>query len=69
MPNLSTIPTALTIKQAAPYLGVAERTLRVMLNEGKIRGFKVGTRGPKSQWRITSAEIRRYMGEGVTANA
>jgi excisionase family DNA binding protein len=68
MPN-QTIPTALTIKQAAPYLGVAERTLRIMLNEGKIRGFKVGTRGPKSQWRITTSEIARYTGEGVTANA
>lgn len=69
MPNKYSLPTALTIKEAAPHLGVTERTLRIMLNEGKIRGFKVGTRGPRAQWRITTAEIQRYMGEGVTANA
>lgn len=63
----TTLPNALTIKEAAPLLGVTERTLRIMLNAGELHGFKVGTRGPKAQWRITTAELERFMGE-VTAN-
>lgn len=65
MANISTLPTSHPTKEAAPILGVSERTLRVMLNEGKIHGFKVGTGGKKAQWRITTTELERFMGEGV----
>ena len=64
MPGKNDLPTALTVKEAAPILGVAERTMRIMLNEGAMHGFKVGTRSKKAQWRITTAELDRFMSEG-----
>lgn len=68
MANSKTLPTSHTIKEAAPILGVAEATLRAMVRNGRLRAYKVGTGGPKAQWRITSTELERFMGEGA-ANA
>lgn len=69
MANTSTLPTSHSIREAAPILGVSEPTLRRMVRDGSIKGFKVGTRGPKAQWRITRAELERFMGGEVTTHA
>lgn len=66
MPNSKTLPTSHTIKEAAPIVGVSEPTLRAMVRSGRLHAYKVGTGGPKSQWRITTAELERFMGEAST---
>jgi len=61
------LPTSHTIKEAAPLLGVSEPTLRGMVRGGRLHAYKVGTGGPKSQWRITTAELKRFIGEAANA--
>ena len=69
MVNKNALPTSYTIKGAAPIVGVTEPTLRAMVRSGRLRAYKVGTGGPKSQWRITSTELERFMGGEVAAHA
>lgn len=47
----------LTVKEAAPILGVAEDTLRGFLQAGKVPGYKVG----EKLWRIRRDELEEYM--------
>ncbi len=51
---------AISLAEAAGRLGVSVRTIRRMIDEGKLRAFKV-----LGQWRIRETEIERIMrGEG-----
>lgn len=43
-----------TAKEAAQILKVCDRTLKNKLNEGTIKGFKIGNR-----WRISQDELNR----------
>ena len=47
----------LSVKEAAPILGVAEDTLRGMLQAGKVPGYKIG----KKLWRMRKDELEEYM--------
>jgi len=47
---------AISLAEAAGRLGVSVRTIRRMIDEGKIRAFKV-----LGQWRIRESEIERVM--------
>jgi excisionase family DNA binding protein len=49
-----------TPEQVAQRWGVSAKTVRAMLCSGTLKGFKTGTRGPKSQWRILVSEVERY---------
>lgn len=52
-------------KQIAEILGISEYTVRHMLKNGKINGFKL-TR----QWRVSEAELNKFMkGKGGTTHA
>ena len=44
------------------------RTIRQMLRDGSLRGFKTGTGGSKAQWRVLVSEVERYE-NGAVANA
>lgn len=55
----------MTPEGAAIRWGVDSRTVRMMLRNGTLKGFKVGTAGPKAQWRILMSEVERYEREGV----
>jgi excisionase family DNA binding protein len=58
---------SLDTKEAAPLMGTTPSKVRQMLNKGVLHGYKIGT-GPKSQWRVTVAELERFMGREA-ANA
>jgi len=49
----------LTVKQVAAYLNVERRTVLKMLNEGKLKGAKIG-----SDWRILKTEVDRLLAGG-----
>ncbi|MCY8467183.1 helix-turn-helix domain-containing protein, partial [Bacillus atrophaeus] len=46
----------LTVKQVAEILKISEKTARKMLNNGEIKGFKVGR-----EWRISSESFNEYL--------
>jgi excisionase family DNA binding protein len=46
----------LTVDEAAEFLKVNSRTVLRWLNEGKIKGFRIGR-----DWRIKKSEIHRIM--------
>jgi excisionase family DNA binding protein len=48
-----------TLSEAATLLRVAERTMRRLLQEGKMRGYRVGR-----QWRIPRADIDKMRAPG-----
>lgn len=50
---------AISLAEAAGRLGVSVRTIRRMIDEGKIQAFKV-----LGQWRIRESEIERIMRGG-----
>ena len=49
----------LTTKQAAEELGVADRTVRRWLKQGKLTGRKVVRGNLGEAWRISAASVRR----------
>lgn len=49
----------LTCQQVADIFSVRERTIRDWINEGKIRGVKLGGR----HWRIPKSEMIRFANE------
>lgn len=55
----------MTPEQVAKRWGVCPRTVRQMLNDGTLHGFKCGTGGPKAQWRVLVSEVERYESEGA----
>ena len=59
---------SLTTNEVAAILRVTANTVRLMLQDGTLHGYKVGTRSNKATWRVTKAELERFMTEGVTAN-
>lgn len=50
----------MTPEQVAQRWGVNTRTVRDMLCSGTLAGFKTGTGGPKSQWRVLVTEVERF---------
>lgn len=50
----------MTPKQVATRWGVGPNNVRMMLCAGTLKGFKVGTGGPKAEWRILVSEVERY---------
>lgn len=59
------IQATVTPEQVAQRWGVSTKCVRDMLCSGSLAGFKTGTGGPKSQWRILVSEIERYEREGA----
>ena len=67
MSNSST-PVVLAINQIAERWRLDPATIRAMLRDGILKGFKVGTGGPRANWRVLLSEVERYEREGA-ANA
>lgn len=57
----------MTPEQVADRWGCVPPTVRAMLRDGTLRGFKTG-RGAKAQWRVLRSEVERFEREGA-ANA
>ena len=57
-----------TTDEAAAILRTTPNTVRQMLQAGTLHGYKVGTMSRKATWRVTKAELERFMTEGVAAN-
>jgi len=53
----------LSPKDVATQLGISERTVRRMLNEGRLPGFRVGTK----LWRTEQGFVDEYVREGQCA--
>ncbi len=51
-----TLPTALTVSQAAQMLNVDRKTVSRHLNRGKLPGAKIG-----SLWRLPRTELEAYL--------
>ena len=49
----------LTVKEAARQLDVSDRTVRRLVNSGRIIGRKLDRGGPAGTWLIDSASVRR----------
>ena len=50
----------LTVPEAAEILNTSPWTARQLLRRGDLRGTKYGN-GPKAKWRVSEAEIERYI--------
>ena len=50
------IPPIMTFAQCQNILHVGKNTLLDMLHDGRLQGFKIGSR-----WRITRAELEEYI--------
>ncbi|KYC77740.1 hypothetical protein B4092_4715 [Bacillus licheniformis] len=46
----------MTVKEVAEILNVSEKTARKMLNNGDLKGIKVGR-----EWRITQESFNEYL--------
>ncbi|MFE0258392.1 helix-turn-helix domain-containing protein [Streptomyces sp. NPDC059010] len=46
----------LTVKQVAEILKISEKTARKKLNNGEIKGFKVGR-----EWRVSAEKFNEYL--------
>lgn len=55
----------LTVSQAAEKIGVSLLTVYKYLNQGKLKGFKIGGNSPKRHWRIRPADLESF----ITANS
>lgn len=69
MTQQGTAGFAQTPEQVAERWGVSAGNVRKMLRAGTLKGFKVGTTGIKSQWRVLQSEVERFEREGVAVNA
>lgn len=54
----------LNIDQAAEYLGISRAKLYRLINEGKIKGKKIGSRG----WRFSKRKLLEWVESGNSAN-
>ena len=50
----------LTIQEVAEVLKIAQSTIRRWLNEGKMKGVKLGR-----QWRVKQSELDRIIEQGI----
>ena len=57
---MTALPELMTIKQVADYLQVSISTVRRMLADGRLNGFKVGR-----AWRIPREAVAQLLNEGV----
>jgi len=58
----------LSAKQAAPILGVNEKTLRRLAGEGKVPGFRLDPPDSRSEWRFDEAVLLSYTKTRCWAN-
>ena len=58
MPNLKKIKTAFTTSDVAKICHVTGETVKKWLNEGKIKGYRVGTVG---HWRILPKDLALFL--------
>ena len=49
----------LTVEDVAAQLGVVPETVRRLLRDGKLRGYRAG--GRKAGWRIRPSDVVRYI--------
>lgn len=55
-------PTLYTVREIADTLRIHPRTAYRLIQEGRIRGIKVG-----SQWRVPESSLLEYIESGLTA--
>ncbi len=55
-------PTLYTVREIADTLRIHSRTAYRLIQEGKIRGIKVG-----SQWRVPESSLLEYIESGLQA--
>lgn len=61
LPGAAPSPSLLlTAAETAAALRLAPSTVRRLLNDGAIRGIRVGA-GPKARWRIPESELDRIL--------
>lgn len=58
-------PTALRTDQVATRLNLSERTIRRMIRDGQLRGFRVGQR----HWRVWEHDLVKYLARRQPADA
>lgn len=46
------LPTYLTIKQAAIYMGLSEQTIRSFVRAGKLEGVKIGEGEKREKFKV-----------------
>jgi excisionase family DNA binding protein len=51
---------SITLREAAQIMGIHIETMREFARRGKIKGFKLGE---ASHWRISRADVYRFMRE------
>jgi excisionase family DNA binding protein len=56
--GLDKLPEILTVKQLADFLQVTELTIRRALNDGRLKGFKIGR-----DWRIEKENVLEWLRE------
>lgn len=57
--------TIMTPEQVAKRWQIDPRTVRKMLRDGLLKGFKTGTASNRAQWRVLVSEVERYESEGA----
>jgi len=60
--SLTPSPTLYTVREIADTLRIHPRTAYRLVQEGKIRGIKVG-----SQWRVPESSLLEYIESGLKA--
>jgi excisionase family DNA binding protein len=60
---LTPSPTLYTVREIAETLRIHSRTAYRLIQEGKIRGIKVG-----SQWRVPESSLLEYIESGLQAS-
>ena len=53
----NSLPVIYTFEEAREILKTSKGKLRMLLNSGELKGFKIG----KYNWRITSEDLENYL--------
>ena len=59
MPKRKKMLQIYKVREAAEYLGICPNYLRMLLRQGKIKGFRIGGT-ESSHWRILKEELLRF---------
>lgn len=52
---------ALTVQQVCARLGINPKAFYVLVRNGKLRSFNVSAGAQRPRWRVTSAEVDRFI--------
>ena len=63
IPEAAREPAMMTVSDVARYMSVSEEMIRIWLREGQLKGMKTG-RKQQSHWRVTRAEVDRFVAAG-----